>query len=146
MATSPRGPSQSKWLRAKPAKSVEVELNVVAAGRAGFRPVERPSATLAQHDIGASSAERCWSDFGVGWQPDVNLEVEQEGDGHGAAEPVSLQNREQQELQLRKQRDDEDALADEHQIIVGKTGPTEELEEWPPRTNEKSCGSWRKPE
>jgi hypothetical protein len=33
-------------------EKLRVELNVVAAGRVGFRPVERRSATLAQHELG----------------------------------------------------------------------------------------------
>ena len=64
-------------------------------------------------------------------EADVNFHVQQEGHGHAPAQHLSFQGREHQERQPGKQRDDDDALAHQHQRIVGQMRPAQELEERP---------------
>ena len=64
-------------------------------------------------------------------EADVNFHIQQKRYGRAAAQQVSFQSREHQERQPGEQRDDDDALAHQHQRIVGQVRPAQKLEERP---------------
>ena len=62
-------------------------------------------------------------------EADVNVHVLQERDGRTAAQQLPVQGRTQEERQPAEQRDDDNALAQELEMIVGQMGPAQKLEE-----------------
>jgi len=68
----------------------------------------------------------------------ANQLVTEEWDRHASAQDMILQEREQEERQPGEEREDDDPLLHELQPVVGQMCPSQELEQRPPRTTEKS--------